>query len=133
MSEELIYTEDYSVECGFKEIAATSKVGTIKWRYRLWASGVAECWGVFDVTSSTSENTTGSGEYRSDLFSVTLPFKMVAFSEPVIDGTATQSCSITNAAYSKQSEVTFRLSRASAIPTDSAIKTRLHVLAEWVG
>ena len=131
MSENIIYTEDYPIECGFKEIAKNSKVSAIKWRYRLWASGIAECWGVFNVTSTTSETATGSGEHQSDLFTVTLPFNMVAASEPVIDGTATRSCSVTNAAYSKQSEITFRLSRASAIPTDTAIKTRLHVLAEW--
>ena len=59
MSENIIYTEDYPVECGFKEIAATSKVSAIKWRYRLMASGIAECWGTLYVTSSIRVHKSG--------------------------------------------------------------------------
>lgn len=45
------------------------------WTYRKWASGVAECWGVFTTASSATQNTEGAsyftgwkGTYPSNLF-----------------------------------------------------------------
>ena len=87
------------------------------WKYNIWHSGRAECWGTVTI-NPTVDGTTSAGASYSTINYVTLPFDM---NNMVISGTAQNLCTISNP-NSSGGQVSFRLMRPGTMSTEVEVK-----------
>lgn len=110
--------DDYIIEQGVSD----------GWTYRKWNSGIAECWGVIEVTP-VDDDTAGSLYYSESIY-VDLPFTL-ASTTGVVTGSATNTCTIINSGIaSALNRVYFRLLRGITMPT-TAMPVQLEVKGTW--
>ena len=87
----LSWLPDFVVETGTYSMGTTSSgISYGTWTYRKWASGVAECWGSYSDTVTSSNTTNWGAMYTSDAefagFGVTLPSGLFV-ATPVVSAT----------------------------------------------
>ena len=115
---------------GVANISDGGEVGI--WRYRLWADGTAECWGVYQEVESSAFTATGNVYYRN-IAGITFPTinNVSIFVEaPVVNATI-KFGNIGAASVGNITKDSFQAGILSDVATSRQVSLEIHAIGRW--